>query len=240
MKKVVLITGGTSGIGLALAEAFLLQGADVVVCARSEESVLRFSQKHPGALALKADITCEPDRRAMLDTIASRFGRLDILVSNAGTYVERDFAAGVDAIHGLEQEVSVNLTAPIALTGDVLSRWHSMEAIVFVTAGYALVSPTKAPTYGAVKAGLRGFAEGLRRQLAPKGTHVLEVLPPAVDTPMNAGKTMPMLPAAKVAAITLKALAARNELALPGQTRFLPLLLRVAPSTIKRMVAGPA
>lgn len=238
MKQVVLITGGTSGIGLGLAEAFMKQGAAVVVCGRSEAALERFSRAHPDALAIQADVTLGEARRAMLDAIADRFGRLDVLINNAGTFVERNFAAGSDVTQDLELEVALNLTAPIQLTGEVLNRWPALSAIVFVTSGYALVSPTRAPTYGAVKAGLHGFAEGLRRQLAPKGTHVLELLPPLVDTPMTAETRGKKISAAEVAAVTLKALAQRRPMALPGQTKLLPMMLRIAPNTIKRMVAA--
>lgn len=238
MKQVVLITGGTSGIGLGLAEAFIRQGAAVAVCGRSEAALERFSRAHPDTLTIQADVTIGEARIAMLEAVADRFGRLDVLINNAGTFVERNFAADADATQDLEQEVALNLTAPIQLTGEALNRWPTMTAIVFVTSGYALVSPTRAPTYGAVKAGLHGFAEGLRRQLAPKGTHVLELLPPLVDTPMNANVTGKKMSPAEVAAVTLKALALHRPMALPGQTKLLPLMLRIAPNTIKRLVAG--
>ncbi|MCZ2849339.1 SDR family NAD(P)-dependent oxidoreductase [Modestobacter sp. VKM Ac-2978] len=236
MQKVVLITGGTSGIGLGLAEAFLGDGAAVAVCGRSRTALDSFSRAHPEALAVQADVTVPEARDAVLDAITHRFGRLDVLVNNAGTFVERDFAAD-DATAALEQEIDLNLTAPIQLTGEALQRWPALEAIVFVTSGFALVSPTRAPTYGAVKAGLHGFAEGLRRQLAPRGTHVLEVLPPTTDTPMNAGRAGPKLSPDEVAAVTLRALRQRRPMALPGQTKLMPTLLRIAPQTLGRMVA---
>ncbi|HUD49998.1 SDR family NAD(P)-dependent oxidoreductase [Parvibaculum sp.] len=237
MKQVVLITGGTSGIGLALAEAFLNQGSDVAVCGRSEIALDRFSRAHPQALAIQADVTSGEARTTMLNAVAERFGRLDVLVNNAGAFIERNFANGSDAMRDIEQEVALNLIAPIQLTGEALNRWPTMAAIVFVTSGFALVSPTRAPTYGAAKAGLHGFAEGLRRQLAPRGTHVLELLPPTVDTPMNANLTGKKMPPSEVAAVTLKALALRRPMALPGATKQLPLLLRIAPNAIKRMVS---
>lgn len=238
MQQVVLITGGASGIGLSLAEAFLSQGAAVAVCGRSRITLDRFTHAHPDALAIQADVTVAEARIAMLDAVAERFGRLDVLINNAGTFVERNFASGADVTQGLEQEVALNLTAPIQLTGEALRRWSALSAIVFVTSGYALVSPTRAPTYGAVKAGLHGFAEGLRRQLAPKGTHVLELLPPLVDTPMTEATTGKKMSPAAVAAVTLQALARRKPMALPGQTRMLPTLLRIAPNAIKRLVGG--
>ena len=109
---------------------------------------------------------------------------------------------------------------------------------MFVTSGFALVSPTRAPTYGAVKAGLHGFAEGLRRQLAPKGTQVLELLPPTTDTPMNANLTGKKMSTAEVAAVTLDALEHGRPMALPGQTKLLPILLRIAPGTTSRMIGS--
>jgi uncharacterized oxidoreductase len=237
MKHVVLITGGTSGIGLGLAEAFMKKGAAVAVCGRSRTALKLFSQAHPDALAIQADVTNPEARRAMLDAVAARFGRLDILVNNAGTFVERDFTTA-DATRGLNEEVALNLTAPMQLTAEVLARWPTPSAIVFVTSGYALVSPTRAPTYGAVKAGLHGFADGLRGQLGPSGTHVLELLPPLVDTPMNAKVEGKKMSPAEVAAVTLEALERRRPMALPGPTKQLPLLLRLAPGSIKRMVAA--
>lgn len=238
MKQAVLITGGATGIGLGLAEAFMRQGAAVAVCGRSEAALARFSSAHPDAMAVQADVTLGAARTALLNAVADRFGRIDILINNAGTFIERNFAADANAVQGIEQEVAINLTAPIQLTGEVLSRWPGMAAIVFVTSGYALVSPTRAPTYGAVKAGLHGFAEGLRRQLAPQGTHVLELLPPLVDTPMTANATRKKISPAEVAAVTLKALARRKPMALPGQTKLLPMLLRIVPNTIKRVVGA--
>ncbi|KQS71877.1 SDR family NAD(P)-dependent oxidoreductase [Modestobacter sp. Leaf380] len=236
MTRVVLVTGGTSGIGLALAEAFLADGASVAVCGRSPAALDRFRTAHPEALAVQADVTDPAARRVLLDAVVDRFGHLDVLVNNAGSFVECDFTTGLRALDGLAQEIDLNLTAPIRLTAEVLERWPTPEAVVVVTSGFALVSPTRAPTYGAVKAGLQGFADGLRRQLAPAGTHVLEVLPPTTDTPMTAGQAVDKLSPADVARSTLAALGRRRRTATPGDTRVLPALLRLAPRTADRVV----
>ncbi|UOQ54932.1 SDR family NAD(P)-dependent oxidoreductase [Hymenobacter cellulosivorans] len=238
MAQVVLITGGTMGIGLGLAKAFLAQGAAVAVCGRSKEALENFSRTYPNALAIQADVTNAAERAAMLNRVAERFGQLDVLVNNAGRFIERDFTTGVDPTADLEQEVALNLTAPIQLTSEVLVRWPALTALVFVTSGFALVSPTRAPTYGAVKAGLHGFAEGLRRQLAPKGTHVLELLPTTTDTPSTAHETRKKMTVEEVAAVTLRALAQRQPMALPGPMKLLPTLLRIAPHAASRMVAN--
>jgi uncharacterized oxidoreductase len=235
--KTVLITGGTAGIGRALAEAYLSRGDQVAVCGRSQAALDRFSRQFPKALAIQADVTSEKAREAMLEAVAQTFGQLDILINNAGVFIERDFVGEADPTHDLENEIAINLTGPIQLTHDVLKRWPAPEAIVFVTSGFALVSPKRAPTYGATKAGLHAFTESLRLQLAARGTHVLELLPPTVDTQMNANFKGKKMPPEKVAEATLRALEERREMVLPGDTALLPLLLRLAPATAKAMVS---
>lgn len=233
MDKVVLITGGTSGIGLALAEAFMEAGDRVAACARSPAALTRFSRLYPGALAFRADVAVAAERSGLLDAMNNRFARLDVLINNDGTFIERKFLHEDDANDGLEQELALNLAAPIQLTGEVLKRWPSISSLVFVSSGFALVSPTRAPTYGAAKAGIHAFAESLRRQLAPTGIHVLELLPQTTDAQMNAEITGKKMSAADVEEVTLAALAQRRPMALPGDTRLLPPLLRLAPSTLE-------
>lgn len=235
--KVVLVTGGTSGIGLALAEAFLREGASVAVCGRDRAKVRAFRAEHPGALAVACDVTDPAARTTLMGHVAGRFGRLDILVNNAGRLIERDFAGPPPDANAIAAEFDLNLLAPVQLSCQALSRWPCLEALVFVSSGYALVSPRRAPTYGAAKAGLHGFAEGLRRQLEPRGIHVLEVVPPVVDTPATAHREVRKVSPETVADATLDALAARRPRALVGAARLLPMLLRLAPETTKRLVS---
>ncbi len=122
-ERVVLITGGTAGIGLALAEAFLGVGARVAVCGRSPEALEAFRRRYPAALEVKADVTVVAEQAMLLDTVTERFGKLDILVSNAGQLIERDFAAGLSDMIALADEITLNLTAPVQLTAATLARW---------------------------------------------------------------------------------------------------------------------
>lgn len=235
--KVVAITGGTSGIGLALVDAFLAEGASVITCARSEDTLALIQQSRPGLRTVVADVTQPTGRHALINAIENGFGRLDVFVSNAGQLIERDFAGGVLREEELADEFMLNLVAPVQLTAAVTHRFPRLEAIVLVSSGYALVSPTRSPTYGAAKAGLHGFAEGLRRQIAARRVQVVEVIPPVVDTPATAHRQVAKVSAESVATATLSALAKRRPLALVGQTQFLPLMLRLAPRKVAEMVA---
>jgi uncharacterized oxidoreductase len=236
--KRVLITGGTSGIGLALADAFHAAGARVAVCARSDDALGEFVAARADALAIKADVTDTISQSRMLDQVENAFGGLDILVNNAGRLVERDFTKAPPAAQDITDELALNFLAPIQLTTAALARFGALSAILFVTSGYALVSPKRAPTYGAAKAGLHGFAEGLRRQLDETDTQVVEVLPPVVDTPATAHRAVRKATPEAVATATLRALHDRKPMALIGATRMLPLLLRVMPSVAGRLVGN--
>lgn len=235
--KAVLVTGGTSGIGLALAQAFLRGGATVAVCARSRERLDEFAAAHPQALVVPTDVTDPASQAALLDRVQARLGGLDILVSNAGVLVERDFMRDPADAVGIGAEIALNLTAPIQLTACALARFPRLEAVVFVTSGYALVAPRRAPTYGAAKAGLRAFAKALRRQAGGRRPHVLEVLPPVVDTPATAHRQVRKVSAQHVAEATLEALSSGRDELLIGQVRLLPALLRVAPRIVEKVVA---
>ncbi|HZZ34401.1 MAG TPA: SDR family NAD(P)-dependent oxidoreductase, partial [Caulobacteraceae bacterium] len=164
-EKVVLITGGASGIGAALASAFLAAGARVIICGRDEGRLA--AARRAGVTALACDVTDETQLADLLAEVEQRFGRLDILVNNAGRMSHFDFRDAPLPAPPIAREIAVNLTAPIQLTNLALPLLRRAEpaAVVMIGSGYGWVPAAHAPVYSAAKAGLRAFAKALRFQL---------------------------------------------------------------------------
>ena len=186
--KRVLITGGTSGIGLAIATAMMAKGAKVFVTGRRPDvlaSALETLRAGGGfAEGMAADVATEQGRKFTLKSALDALGGLDILINNAGGVragrLENTAEAEIVAM------VAVNLLAPILLTRGALPelRANGDGLVVNITSGIALVGMPFYATYAAVKAGLAHFGEALRRELFGEGVRVLTIYPGATDTPM--------------------------------------------------------
>lgn len=231
-----LITGGGSGIGLALAARFHAAGNAVTLCGRREELLREAAAQLPGARWLPCDVAT-PEGRAALVTTAQATG-VTVLVHNAAVQSASHFVDMDDA--ELEREVATNLTAPLLLTRALLAHLQSQPeaAVVHVTSGLALVPKASAPVYCATKAALRSAAISLRWQLAGTPVRVFELLPPMVRTPMSRypGRWA-ITPEAVAAAFWRAWLANRSEVPV-GLTRALPWLQRASRTLAERLVRG--
>lgn len=182
--KRVLVTGGSSGIGLALAHALIARGARVVITGRRRSVLDDALRSLDSATGVCADVGSPEGRAATLDQAIQTLGGLDILVNNAGGVRAGRLENTTEA--DIEQMVIVDLLAPVLLTRAALPalRASGDAMVVNVASGIALVGAPFYATYAAVKAGLARFGEALRRELKGEGIHVLTAYPGGTDTPM--------------------------------------------------------
>lgn len=179
----VLITGGTSGIGLALAERFLAAGNEVLICGRREGALADVRTKHPALHTFVADTGKAADREALFSCAVAQFPKLNVLVNNAG--IQRRVAlAKAEPWAQTAEEIAVNLEGPIHLAMLFIPHLLTQErpVIANVSSGLAFVPMAAAPVYCATKAALHSFTQSLRHQLAKTPIDVVEIIPPAVRT----------------------------------------------------------
>ena len=183
----VLITGGATGIGFALAEAFLQAGSEVIICGRREERLKEARRKHPQLHTRVCDLAKIEECKALAEWMGIHFKNLNILVNNAGVQRDIDFTHGIDAYLAGESEIRINLESPIVLSGLFIPQLIGKHepAIVNVSSGLGFVPAARMPVYSATKAGLHAFSMALRHQLSKSGIKVFEVVPSAVDTELN-------------------------------------------------------
>jgi uncharacterized oxidoreductase len=208
----VLITGGATGIGFVLAEAFLKEGSIVLVCGRREARLAEAKKRHPALHTRVSDIAKEEDRRTLGDWAISH--NVNILINNAGMQREVDFTRGLPALMEGDNEIRCNLEGPLFLTALLLPHLQSRQnaAIINISSGLGFVPIARMPVYCATKAALHSFTVSLRHQLAGKGIKVFEVIPPTVDTELDRGarakrgQTDRGIPAQEVADAVMKGL----------------------------------
>jgi len=186
--KRVLITGGSSGIGLALAKAVLAKGAKVVITGRRPDALARaiqeLQQTSSSVWSIAADVALPDGRGVTIKQGIDALGGLDILVNNAGGV--RAGRLENTSETELQAMIDVDLVAPILLTRAAMPalRASGDAMIVNVASGIALIGAPFYATYAATKAGLARFGEALRRELKGEGIHVLTAYPVGTDTPM--------------------------------------------------------
>ncbi|HVK68624.1 MAG TPA: SDR family NAD(P)-dependent oxidoreductase, partial [Polyangium sp.] len=186
----VLITGGGTGIGLALGRALVGAGAKVLLCGRREGPLREAAAELPGLAWTVADVADPASRADLVRWALTTAPDLDMLVNNAGVLRRIALLDGAAALEGVD-ELAVNLVAPIHLTAALLPhlRTRSPGAVVNIGSILGFVPLAEAPIYSASKAALHVFTQGLRHQLRDTSVRVFEVIPPAVDTEPNAGAT---------------------------------------------------
>jgi len=196
----ILITGGSSGIGRALAEAFHKLGNQVIVVARREALLESLVERNPGMKSLALDVRDPEKLKAFALEIARTFPSLNVLINNAGIMrLENLNKVSID-LTDAQAIIETNLLTPIHLTAALLPllKKQPRSTIINVSSGLAFLPLAMTPTYCATKAALHSYTQSLRYQLKDSSVEVLELIPPYVATElmgprgMNDPRAMPL------------------------------------------------
>jgi short-subunit dehydrogenase len=184
LEKVVIVTGASSGIGAALAQAFSRDGAKVALAARRLDRLQEIGAQCPGEkLIIQADLLQKEDRQAIVRKTLDRWGQIDILINNAGTGMYGHFQDTTES--DWRTMFEINLFSAVFLTQDVLPFMQARQEGVIVniaSIGGLMAHSNKVTPYVASKHALIGFSRGLAKDLLETGIRVLAVCPHLTDT----------------------------------------------------------
>ncbi|MFD1106717.1 SDR family oxidoreductase [Sphingobium olei] len=180
----ILVTGGGSGIGAALAHEFHAAGNQVIIAGRRQAALDAMAADHPGMATMTLDMTDAGDITAFADRIVEQFPALNAVLLNAGIMVAEQ---GID-LDVAEATVATNLLGPIRLAHALLPQLEAQAnaTILTVSSGLAFVPLAATPTYSATKAAIHSWSLSMRAQLKGR-VDVIEIVPPGVQTDLMPG-----------------------------------------------------
>lgn len=179
----IFITGGTSGIGRAIAEAFHQLGNQVIISGRRKSLLDDVTKANPGMYGMELDIQDPAQIQAAAAQLASKFPTLNVLFNNAGIMPFDDAAGAVDEDSALAT-INTNLLGPVRMTAALLPQLKQQQDAVVIhnSSVLAFLPLATNALYSATKAAIHSYAMSQRFALRHSGVRVLEVAPPWVDT----------------------------------------------------------
>ncbi|MGD1046926.1 MAG: SDR family NAD(P)-dependent oxidoreductase [Bacteroidota bacterium] len=237
--KIVVVTGGATGIGLGIAKE-LVKNNTVISIDRNREKISALNKILPSVKSIRADVTDPVQTGRAVKEIENEFGRIDILINNAGMGGHYDFTtvSEDELMKTVETEMKTNYMAPIRLTKQALYLLlkGNEPAVVFVSSGLAYMPVAVIASYCATKAAIHSFAMSLRRQLRRTNIKVIEVLPPVVDTDLSKSMKTSKMSTEKFTIDFLAQVARGKTVINIGQSSGLEKISRLSPSVAFAML----
>ncbi len=183
----ILITGGGSGIGRGLAEAFHRLGNQVIIAGRGRNALDETIAANPGMKSVTLDVSDPKSIQSFAAQVTKNYPSLNVLINMAGIMQSEDFLEKPDDLSTAEKTIATNLLGPIRLTAALLPslRKQPRATIMTVSSGLAFVPFAPTPTYCATKAAIHSYTQSLRYQLKTTNVEVIELIPPYVKTTLT-------------------------------------------------------
>lgn len=183
----ILITGGTSGIGLELVKQLTEQGANIIVTGRNLDALNETKKQFPKVHTFQSDVSKPQDIEQLYKNVTQQFPQLNIIINNAGLMRLIDLQDTTLDLDNINREIETNLSGTIQMVHQFLPHLKKQKsaAIVNVSSGIAFMAYSPAPIYSATKAGVRAYTQALRLQLQDTTVKVFEMIPPGVKTKLQ-------------------------------------------------------
>jgi uncharacterized oxidoreductase len=227
----ILITGGSSGIGLALAQSFYELGNKIIIAARDIEKLNAVKKQFPEIDCVECDLTKQADIDGLVVFIEQHYPTLNMLFNNAAIQYNYQFLTEPNIVNKVDYEVSTNLTSTIKLCGLFLPTLlkNDNAAIINISSGLAISPKKSAPVYCGTKAAIHNFTKALRYQMEGTTVKVFEILPPIVETPMTVGRGKNKIMPERLVEEFMNDFQNNKEESYIGKTKLLKLISRISP-----------
>jgi uncharacterized oxidoreductase len=237
----VLITGGTSGIGLEFVKQLTKLGANIIVTGRNTAALNEARKQFPNIQIFQSDVSKPQDIELLYNLVTQQFPELNIIINNAGLMRLIDLQDKTLNLENINREIATNLSGTIQMVHQFLPHLLKQKsaAIVNVSSGIAFMPYSVAPVYSAAKAGVRAYTQALRLQLEDTNVKVFEMIPPGVKTNLqNDWAIQPnpamMMDVDKMVSVAIKGLLNDKPELSPKLIGMIKLASRLIPNTLLR------
>jgi len=234
----ILITGGSSGIGLALAKKFLALENNVIITGRDKSKLERIKDEIHNIEIFHGDLADNEIVVSLANYIRLHHDSTNVLINNAAVQYNYSFNSEESTTRNIDYEIATNLQAPVKLTALLLPTLlrKPESAIVNVSSGLFIAPKKTASVYCATKAALHSFSKTLRYQLENSHVKVFEIIPPLVDTAMTAGRGKSKITGDQLVGEFITDFKNNRYESFIGKAKLLKFINRVSPSVADRIM----
>ena len=235
----ILITGGTSGIGLEFVKQLCGEGANIIVTGRNLDALQATKNKFPKIQTFQSDVSKSKDIENLYAQVTQQFPELNIIINNAGIMRNLDLKDASLDLENVTSEIEINLSGTIQMNHRFLPhlKTKGSSAIVNLSSGLAFLPFPLSPVYSAAKSGIHAYSQVLRLQLKKTNVKVFELAPPATKTTLMSAfsndldedSAGPVMKVEKMVRIAVDALLSDKYEIKPGMSQALYLMGRIAP-----------